>query len=148
MLEIILFLFLGILIGVIMGLIPGIHPNMIVLAVPLLASFSIGNLPLLAFIVAIGITNTMIDFIPSIFFGAPESGKELSTLPGHRMLMRGHGYDAIKLTVVGGVGAVIFIALLLPLLILIVPIAFVTLRPIIYLLLLAIVLLMILTEKG
>ncbi|MBI4154037.1 tripartite tricarboxylate transporter permease [Candidatus Woesearchaeota archaeon] len=130
-----------------MGLIPGIHPNMIVLAVPFLAALGLG-IPVIVFIVAMGVTNSIVDFIPSILLGAPEGGNELSVLPGHRMLLEGHGYDAVKLTVIGGVGAVIFTSLLLPVLIFMLPPVYGSISPYIHLLLIGIAALMILTEPG
>jgi putative membrane protein len=47
------------------------------------------------------ITHTFIDFIPSIFLGAPNEDTALSILPGHRLLLKGQGYSAIKLTTIG-----------------------------------------------
>ena len=60
------------------------------------------------------VANSISDAIPSILFGAPDEGSELELLPGQKMLMKGFGYDAIKLTVIGGIGAAIFLMLLLP----------------------------------
>jgi putative membrane protein len=148
MFEILFFIALGIFFGVITGLIPGVHPNLIVLSVPLLMAFSMDPLVLLAFIVSLAVTNSITDFIPSILTGAPDSGNELSILPGHRLLMRGYGYQAVKLTVVGGVGSVILCMLFLPLLILFLPSLYSFINPYIWLLLVLIVLVMILTEKG
>src|SRR3989344_7891079 len=110
--ELFLFLLTGIICGVFFGLIPGIHPNTIVLFVPFFLSLSVDPLFLIAFIVALGITNSIIDTIPSILLGAPDAGNELSILPGHKMLLRGQGYDAIKLTVVGSFYSILFVFLL------------------------------------
>src|SRR3989338_2185931 len=108
MLEILLFVLLGIIVGIIFGLIPGLHPNLIILFVPLLAGLNLSTLPLIAFIVSIGISNTFLDFIPSMLFGAAEAGEELTVLPSHRMLLEGNGYDAVKLAVIGGIGGSFF----------------------------------------
>lgn len=143
-----MFLALGILAGIIMGLIPGIHPNMIILLVPVIAALNINPLSAITFIVALGITNTLVDFIPSIFLGAPEAGTELSVLPGHRMLLKGHGYEAVRLCVIGSLGALIFIILLFPIILFLVPALYSTISEYIYVLLLCITGLMILTEKG
>jgi len=100
-LESILLVFVGIGIGVFAGLTPGIHVNTTILAV---------------LVVSVAVTEMFIDYIPSIFLGAPEADTSLSVLPGHRLLLEGRGYEAIKLTVLGGVGtllvSLIFIALL------------------------------------
>lgn len=148
MFEIILFLFIGVALGVLMGLIPGIHPNLIVLFVPLFMVLSLDPLLLLVLIVAMAVTNSIVDFIPSILFGAPDAGNELSILPGHKMLMHGYGYQAIKLTVVGGIGAVIFCVLIMPFLVLTVPPVFTMLGNYVFVLLIGIVFIMVLTEKG
>lgn len=147
MFEVLLFLFLGVALGVLMGLIPGIHPNLIVLFVPLFAVLSLDPILVLVLIVAMAVTNSIVDFIPSILFGAPDAGNELSILPGHRMLMNGYGYQAIKLTVVGGVGAVIFCVLIMPFLVLIVPTLFTMLGSYVFVLLIAIVAVMVFTER-
>ena len=147
-LEILLFIALGIVFGVLTGLIPGVHPNLIVLIIPILIAFNLEPLLLLAFIVSLAVTNSITDFIPSILLGAPDSGNELSILPGHRMLMQGHGYHAVKLTVIGGVGSVILCVILLPALILFLPSFYSLIRPCIYIILIFIVLTMVLTEKG
>jgi len=58
------------------------------------------------------ITHSFLDFIPSIFLGAPEPGTALSVLPGHKLLLQGRAYEAIKLTVIGSLcGLLIAIAL-------------------------------------
>src|SRR3989344_8829446 len=146
--ELFLFLLTGIICGVFFGLIPGIHPNTIVLFVPFFLSLSIDPLYLITFIVTLGITNSIIDTIPSILLGAPDSGNELSVLPGHKMLLRGQGYDAIKLTVVGSFYSVVFIFTLLPVFVFLLPPLFSVAKPYIYLLLIGIVGIMILTENG
>jgi putative membrane protein len=145
-LTIALFLVLGIVFGVIMGLLPGIHPNMIVLVVPFLIAANLDVPPMLAFIVAMGVTNTVVDFVPSIIFGAPDEGSELAVLPGHRMLLAGEGYNAVKLCAIGSLGAMIFIAALLPALALVVPPLYELISPVIVFLLIGMVIFMVLSE--
>jgi|SRR3989344_5064334 len=119
LIEIILFLLLGILFGVITGLIPGIHINMIGTLIVSSSLFIIAEIDviyLIVFIVSMSITHVFVDFIPSIFLGAPESGTELSVLPGHEMLKQGLGFQAVKLTALGClIGLFIFILMTLPL---------------------------------
>jgi len=148
MFEVLFFIVLGIVFGVLTGLIPGVHPNLIVLTIPILMALNLEPLLLLAFIVSLAVTNSITDFIPSILLGAPDSGNELSILPGHRMLMQGFGYHAVKLTVIGGVGSVILCIILLPVLIFFLSPFYSMIRGYIYLLLIFIVLVMVLTEKG
>ncbi|MFH0832177.1 MAG: tripartite tricarboxylate transporter permease [Candidatus Aenigmatarchaeota archaeon] len=146
--ELLVFVFLGMIAGVVVGLIPGIHPNLIVLAIPILLAIDVNPLLLLAFIVTMAVSNSIIDFIPSILLGAPDDGNELSILPGHKMLLAGHGYEAVKLTVIGGVGATVVCSLMLPFLLFLVPFLYGIAKPFIYMLLIVIVLIMVLTETG
>ncbi|MFQ5531179.1 MAG: tripartite tricarboxylate transporter permease [Candidatus Nanoarchaeia archaeon] len=115
LIQLILFLFLGIVFGTITGLIPGIHINLIgVFLVSLSASFLAFLNPLyfITFIVSMAITHTFIDFIPSIFLGAPDTDTELSILPGHQLLNQGQGYQAIILTTYGSLIAVFVLVLI------------------------------------
>ncbi len=146
--EVLLFLLLGILIGIIFGLLPGIHPNTIILFIPMLASLNLEPFSLLAFIAAIAVANNTLSFLPSILLGVPESGNELSVLPGHRMLLNGYGYQAVKLTIVGSIGAVILCVAIFPLMMHAIPFLFTHLSGYIYLFLIAIAAIMILTEEG
>jgi putative membrane protein len=140
----------GIAGGVVAGLIPGIHTNTLILLVlgmlPLLAGFPIEAI--VALIVAMTITSTLVDFIPSIFLGCPEDDTALSILPGHRMLLEGNGLEAIFLSVIGGIGVILIFILLSPLTIKFLPVIYSAAKPRIALLLLIVVAVMILTEKG
>ncbi len=112
LIEIILFLFLGIIAGTITGLIPGIHINLIgAFLISLSASFffSIPAVYLVVFISSMAITHTFLDFIPSIFLGCPDTDTELSVLPGHELLKKGQGYEAIMLTAHGSLAAIIIL---------------------------------------
>ncbi|MBU4072347.1 MAG: tripartite tricarboxylate transporter permease, partial [Candidatus Thermoplasmatota archaeon] len=61
------------------------------------------------------ITHTFLDFIPSVFLGAPDDSTALSVLPGHRMVLAGRGYEAVKCSIIGSFGAVLgALALLIP----------------------------------
>ncbi len=108
---------LGCLCGIITGLVPGLHVNNIVIilvsASPLLLG-SFGLWPLLAFISALSVTHSFVNYIPAILLGAPQEDNILSTLPGHRLLSQGRGYEAIRLTVLGGLGSALFSFLTLP----------------------------------
>jgi len=123
-LELAVALILGILFGTATGLIPGIHINLIG---ALLISISVSLLAftspiiLVIFIVAMAITHTFIDFIPSIFLGAPDEDTVLSILPGHELLKKGKGYEAIALTTYGSLAAIILILIISPIFILLLP---------------------------
>ncbi|RLJ02095.1 MAG: hypothetical protein DRP10_02380, partial [Candidatus Aenigmatarchaeota archaeon] len=89
-LELFFFLLLGILLGVIAGLIPGLHPNTIAFLLISLSPFlGIETIYLIAILVGSEITNSFVDFIPSILFSAPEEDTALSILPGQRFLLAG-----------------------------------------------------------
>lgn len=92
LIQIIIFIFLGIFTGTISGLIPGIHINLVgAFLVSLSATLFYSTNPIyfVIFITALAITHTFLDFIPSIFLGAPDSDTQLSVLPGHEMLKEG-----------------------------------------------------------
>jgi len=123
-LQIILASFAGLIAGTITGLFPGIHINLVAVLLftisgLLLQYFS--PITLAAFIVAMSITHVFLDFIPSIFLGAPNEDTALSILPGHRLLLQGYGYAAVKLTTMGCFYGLILSILVSPLLVLVVP---------------------------
>ncbi|MDP1729276.1 MAG: tripartite tricarboxylate transporter permease, partial [archaeon] len=121
MLEIIyliIALFTGILAGTITGISPGIHINLVsVFVVSLIASTNLPIEPLtiVIFLVAMAMTHTFVDFIPSIFLGAPDEDNVLSILPGHEMLNKGQAYNAIVYTLYGSASALLIILIFSPL---------------------------------
>ena len=61
------------------------------------------------------------DFIPSIFLGAPDEDSLLSILPGHKLLLRGRGYFAIIFTLYGSLTALPIIILFTPIFLFLLP---------------------------
>jgi len=120
LLEILLAILLGCLAGTFTGLAPGIHINLVsaFLVLSLDKFQSLPEISLASFIVAMSITHTFIDFIPSIFLGAPEEDNFLSILPGHQLLLEGKGYEAFILTLKGSLLAIPIILLLTPIFVL------------------------------
>jgi putative membrane protein len=111
MLDLLAFVFVGVLLGTFTGLVPGIHVNTVVIVViallpGLLEAFS--PYSVISLVIAMSVVHSYVDYIPSIFLGAPQEDSVLSVLPGHRLLLKGRGYEAIRLTVIGGLGATIF----------------------------------------
>jgi len=106
----------GILFGIFTGLIPGVHINLIA---SILTTFSLlliphfGVLPLSSFIIAMSVTHSFVDPIPSVFLGVPDADMVMGILPGHRMLLEGKGIQAIQLTVVGSLLSLILVILLI-----------------------------------
>ncbi|MDE1848566.1 MAG: tripartite tricarboxylate transporter permease [Nanoarchaeota archaeon] len=115
LIELILFMLLGILAGTITGLTPGIHINLVgALLVGISATIlsAVNPFFLVIFIAAMAITHTFVDFIPSIFLGCPDSETQLSVLPGHEMLREGKGYEAVMLSAQGGIIASIILMII------------------------------------
>lgn len=104
MLELLLFALLGTVLGIATGLVPGLHVNNLLPALVPLA-LVIGPYEAAVMIVAMAVVQTFVGFIPSVFLGAPEADTSLSALPGHRLLQEGRGLEAIRLTVLGGLGS-------------------------------------------
>jgi len=107
--ELIIALIIGVVAGTLTGLFPGIHINLVAVGLLALVSGSyfsgIAPMILVVFIVAMAVTHTFIDFIPSIFLGAPEEDSFLAVLPGHQLLQEGKGYEAIVYTLYGSLVA-------------------------------------------
>ena len=148
--EIILALLLGILAGTFTGLMPGIHINLI--SAFLVASLSyFSSTPLIAlavFIASMSITHTFLDFIPSIFLGAPNEDTFLSILPGHEMLLQGQGFKAVFLSLIGSLTAIPIILIFTPLFILFLPPLYLSLKFLIPFILIFISIYLILREQD
>lgn len=117
-LQLTIAIILGICAGIITGLIPGIHINLISLILlsisPILLKFT-NPIVLCCFIIAMSITHTFLDALPSIFLGAPDADQALNVLPGHKLLLEGKGFEAVKLTVVGSLLCLLFAVIMVPL---------------------------------
>ncbi len=163
---IIIFCILGVAVGIVTGLIPGLHVNNIALIL-LSISGSIVTMctPLFAygiseefifmlicgFIIAVSVSHTFHDVIPTTFIGAPEEDTALAVLPAHALLLQGRGYEAVALSALGSYGAIVVC------LILVYPIRFIigsplflysTLQEIMVWVLIAISIFMLATEKA
>jgi len=109
--QLIISTFAGILCGIITGLIPGIHVNLIsvlLISISPLLTNHISPYALALFIIAMSITHTFLDIIPSIFLGAPNEDTALAVLPGHKLLLEGKGYEAVRLATIGSLLSLIF----------------------------------------
>ncbi len=119
-LEIALAVLIGVVGGIFSGLTPGIHTNLLATLLLSISPFLLNYtspLMLSVIIVSMAITHTFLNVLPAVYLGAPDSeGKILSVLPGHRMLLQGRGYEAVKLTLLGSFLAIIIGILLTPLL--------------------------------
>ncbi|MFQ5552551.1 MAG: tripartite tricarboxylate transporter permease [Thermoplasmata archaeon] len=127
-LGVLLFALVGTAAGVVTGLTPGLHVNTVAALILALQGTVLGlaaslfawasptsqDLALFAAALVVGnvIAHTFLDYVPSIFLGAPDAETALSVLPGHRMLLQGRGLEAIRLSAWGSLAAT-FLALLL-----------------------------------
>jgi len=120
-LDIVIALILGVGTGIITGLTPGLHINLVSVLVLSFSPFLLqitSPIVLGVYIIAMAITHTFLDALPSIYLGAPDEAQALNVLPGHRLLQRGEGHNAVTYTVIGALGSLLLGAALFPLFIL------------------------------
>lgn len=145
----ILWLLLGIGAGVVTGLLPSLHPNTVLfISLPFYIESKLPALSFLSFAVGLSVTHTFLDFIPSVLLGAPDPGTALSILPGHRYMLQGKAYKAIKLTVFGGVFASLISLALLPLLFFLIPPLYDSITPYLHLVLIIVLSFLLYGEQG
>jgi len=148
MLELLAFATLGVGMGVFTGLIPGVHVNNLTpMLVGLAAGSVLAPMNAIALIVAMMLTHTFIDYIPSTFLGVPEEDTALTVLPAHRMVLEGKGYEAVRLTALGSLGALMLSAALVGPLLLVIGPAYESINPHMHWLLLGIIAAMIVLER-
>ena len=150
-LQILAAICLGVCAGIFTGLVPGIHINLVALLVLSASGFLLRlTHPIIVavFIISMAITHTFLDFIPSIFLGVPDADTALSILPGHRMLLAGKAFEAVKLTTIGSLLSVIASIAVIPLLIIVVPFLYASIGRYTGWILLCVVLFMVLKEKD
>ncbi len=151
MLELLIAVLLGIMAGIVTGLIPGIHINLVSLLLLSASAYFLNitsPLVLACFVIAMSVTHTFLDSIPSIFLGAPDPDMALSVLPGHKLLLAGKGYEAVKLTVIGSLLCLILTILIIPFMIPFVPKLYSFIQPYMGHILIFVVAYMILKESG
>src|SRR3989344_115852 len=146
--EVLAAISLGIISGIITGLIPGIHVNLVSV---LMISFSavlldlVSPLILAVYIISLAITHTFLDAIPSIYLGAPDEAQALNVLPGHRLLNKGEGHNAITYTIIGSLGSLLLGIILFPVFIITMKVIYPILKNFIGYFLIIIILFMVLT---
>ncbi|MBI5797991.1 tripartite tricarboxylate transporter permease [Candidatus Woesearchaeota archaeon] len=148
--EIFIALILGIFCGTISGLLPGVHINLVALLLLSISAFLLEYASVLSlgcFIIAMAITHTFLDTLPSTFLGAADEESSLSLLPAQRLLLEGKGMDAVLLSLVGAFGGLLLALLCVPLFLLLVPVVYPFLEPFIGYLLLLLCIFMLWREK-
>ena len=152
LLEILITIIAGIILGILCGLLPGLHPNTVNVILlsfsPFLLQF-MSPLTLAVLIVVVSTSNSIIDSVPSIYLGAPDTdGNVMSVLPGHQMLLAGKGHEAVVLTVIGSIFGLIAAVLAIPPLALILKQIYPIIQDYIAFLLIAVVIFLIFREKN
>lgn len=100
--------------GLFSGLAPGIHVNtlaaMLLAVHPAIAGILPGGLEeetsalaISSCIMSASVVHSFVDFVPSVFIGAPDGEDAVSVLPGHRLLLRGRGMEAVRAAAIGSV---------------------------------------------
>src|SRR3989344_3778654 len=116
-------IFIGTFLGIITGITPGIHINLVAVlaftAFPILSAY-ISPFLIAIVLISMAVAHTFLDFIPSVYLGAPDPDTALSVLPAHRLLLEGQGHEAVQLATLGSLFGLIITIILTPILILIV----------------------------
>lgn len=102
------FMGLGIVLGTISGLTPGIHANNFAL----LLGASVAILPgpplfVGVTMLAAGVVHTFLDIVPAVTFGVPDADMVATALPGHQLVIEGHGRETLRLSATGSALAVL-----------------------------------------
>ena len=139
----------GVVLGTLSGLTPGLHANNFALLMAAVAP-SIPGPPALvgAAMLGAGVTHTFLDVVPALALGVPDAAMAAAALPGHRLVLEGSGREALRLSALGSVLAVLFaVPLAIPMTRLMVR-AYAHIDANLPLVLGAVALLLILTERG
>ncbi|ARS91484.1 tripartite tricarboxylate transporter permease [Natrarchaeobaculum aegyptiacum] len=98
----------GAALGSVSGLVPGLHANNFALLLAGVA-VSIPGPPLFVgcAMLAAGVVHTFVNAVPAMALGVPDAEMAVTALPGHRMVLEGRGYEAIRLSALGSVLAVL-----------------------------------------
>lgn len=123
---------LGVIMGSITGLIPGVHVNLFAAAalnsLGLLTKTGLA-LPAGVFLICLGITQGIVDVVPTVFLGAADEESCVSALPGLELLRRGFGYEAVRLWVQGCLIGLLLGMLLFPILLYVLPVLYSGVKP-------------------
>ncbi len=148
-LQFILALLAGTIVGIFTGLFPGIHINLVAaIILASLPTLPFQPLTLVIFIASLAITHTLLDFIPTIFLGAPDEDSFLSILPGHKLLQKGRAQEAVVLSFYGSLSALPIILILTPIFILFLPQFFNSIKTLIPYILIFVSLYMVFREEN
>ncbi len=106
----------GTALGTISGLIPGLHANNFALLLASAAAMLPGD-PLVIGVamLAAGVTHSFLNVVPTLAIGVPDAEMAPMALPGHRLVLEGRGYEAIRLSALGsGLAVLLAVPLAVP----------------------------------
>ncbi|MFP4218077.1 MAG: tripartite tricarboxylate transporter permease [Salinarchaeum sp.] len=106
----------GTVLGTISGLIPGLHANNFALLLASAAAMLPGD-PLVIGVamLAAGVTHSFLNVVPTLAIGVPDAEMAPMALPGHRLVLEGRGYEAIRLSALGsGLAVLLAVPLAVP----------------------------------
>ena len=98
----------GAALGSVSGLIPGLHANNFALVLAGIAP-AVPGPPLFVGVAMLsaGVVHTFMNAVPAMALGVPDAEMAVTALPGHRMVLAGRGHEAIRLSALGSVLAVL-----------------------------------------
>ncbi|QLG50826.1 tripartite tricarboxylate transporter permease [Natrinema halophilum] len=98
----------GSLLGSCSGLVPGLHANNFALLLAGIAP-SVPGPPLFVgcAMLSAGVVHTFLNAVPAMALGVPDAEMAVTALPGHRLVLAGRGYEAIRLSALGSLLAVL-----------------------------------------
>ena len=111
------FILTGILLGTCSGLTPGLHANNFALLLGSVAPAIPGHPGhVAAAMLAAAVVHTFLDVVPALSLGVPDAAMAASALPGHQLVLAGRGREALRLSAIGSLLALVFaIPLAIPL---------------------------------
>ena len=106
--QLLAWVLVGSALGSVSGLVPGLHANNFALLLAGVA-VSIPGPPLFVgcAMLAAGVVHTFLNAVPAMALGVPDAEMAVTSLPGHRMVLDGRGYEAIRLSALGSLLAVV-----------------------------------------
>jgi len=141
----------GVVLGVLTGLIPGLHINnvaaVLLALTPSILAMGMEPMGIALLIGGNAIVHTFLDTIPAILLGVPEESTALTTLPGQRMVLAGRGMEAIRICALGAASALLVACALLPIIAFAIYAAYPLLKDNMTVLLLAIMAMVVVTER-
>src|SRR6056297_4018304 len=107
-LQLLAWVLAGSLCGACSGLVPGLHATNFALVLAGIAP-SVPGPPLFVgcAMLSAGVVHTFLNAVPAMALGVPDAEMAVTALPGHRLVLEGRGPEAIRLSALGSVLAVL-----------------------------------------